>query len=114
MRHKDFSKQFAARTDAMDSVACARPDIPVFVHAETVRKAWLDLVKYVSALERRAILSYLENSNILFWIIIVRGTCFCDIEQVFIRRECQTIRTIEIIRNNADFAAFRFEPINSR
>src|SRR5262249_18506771 len=114
MRHKDFSKYFSTRTEAMDPIACARPDIPVFVHAETVGKSWLDLVKYVSALERRAILFDLENSDILFWIIGVRGTCFRDIEQVLIWRECQTIRAIEIIRNNADFAAFWFEAINGR
>jgi hypothetical protein len=112
MWDKYLPEQLTALTNAMNPIACATPNIAVFVNAETVRESGLNLIKDVSSPEGYAIGLDLEYPDILLRVINVWGACLCDINETFIWGESQAIRPIEVPRHDTDLAAVRLKSIN--
>ena len=52
LRHRDLADEIAARRDAVDPVACTRPNVAVNVDAETVRNSRRDVGDHAVSAER--------------------------------------------------------------
>lgn len=85
------AEAMAVRSNAVHAIACAAPDMALYIHADAIGVTRTHLVEQPRLAKAATTILHIENEDASFWIGIIRCPRIDHVQERFIRREGQTI-----------------------
>ena len=98
----------------MHAVGGTAPDVAVLVQAEPIGKAGRDLVENPARREPLAVVEHVEDADMLDGVGGELAAALGDVEQAFVGRKGEAVRTLEIVGHDLQAAVLRVETVEHR